>query len=214
MDNTAQSQIITLPHYEDMPEHVRKWRDFYSRRPDAPLIMTEFGYYSAERWIREGHIKHLGELQQYCHFDPWGKHSLGNLGWCEAAFYPAFEEAVLEDRGENELVRDYAGRSVLYFKGRRNGFMPEYVDHPVKDMASWERDVAWRLDKSTPARLAACERSGQDAVVPSRQGYIVCQNLIGGYMYLRSLLGPVDTLYAFYDQPELVHACMEKWLEL
>jgi uroporphyrinogen-III decarboxylase len=33
-------------------------------------------------------------------------------------------------------------------------------------------------------------------------------------MYLRSLIGPVDLLYKFYDEPELIHACMERWLEL
>ena len=52
---------------------------------------------------------------------------------------------MLEDRGNYELVQDFAGRALLCFKGRRDGFMPEYVDHPVKDMATWERDVAWRM---------------------------------------------------------------------
>ena len=67
-------------------------------------------------------------------FGEAGDVGIGGLGWCEAAFVPAFETKVLENRGEHELVRDSAGRHVLCFKGRRNGFMPEYVDHPVKDM--------------------------------------------------------------------------------
>lgn len=50
-------------------------------------------------------------------WDPGGGHSLGQLGWCEAEFRPVFETAVLEDRGDTELVRDFAGRHVLYFKG-------------------------------------------------------------------------------------------------
>ena len=33
-------------------------------------------------------------------------------------------------------------------------------------------------------------------------------------MYLRSLIGPEDLLYLFYDDPDLIHACMQKWLEL
>ncbi len=33
-------------------------------------------------------------------------------------------------------------------------------------------------------------------------------------MYLRSLIGPMDLLYAFYDQPDLVHDCMKAWYEL
>lgn len=33
-------------------------------------------------------------------------------------------------------------------------------------------------------------------------------------MYLRSLIGPVELLYAFHDQPELIHDCMQTWLVL
>ena len=62
------------------------------------------------------------------------------------AFEPKFEVKVLEDRGDHELAQDDSGRHVLYFKGRRDGFMPEYVDHPVKDMRTWVENVKWRLD--------------------------------------------------------------------
>ena len=41
-----------------------------------------------------------------------------------------------------------------FFKGRRGGFMPEYIDHPVKDMKTWEEDVKWRLVPATPERYA------------------------------------------------------------
>lgn len=33
-------------------------------------------------------------------------------------------------------------------------------------------------------------------------------------MYLRSLIGPEDLFYKFYDEPELIHDCMETWLKL
>jgi uroporphyrinogen decarboxylase len=33
-------------------------------------------------------------------------------------------------------------------------------------------------------------------------------------MYLRSLLGPEELLYAFYDMPGVVHACMRAWFDL
>ena len=192
---------------------IRKMRDFYAMKKNAPLYRQEFGYYVMDRWKREGHVKDGDDLNALFMFDPPGKTSLGGLGWCEAAFVPEYETEVLEDRGEHELVRDYAGRSVLYFKGRRNGFMPEYVDHPVKDMYTWERDVKWRLDPNSPER---CANSGaiSDALADGERGMIVCQNVIGGYMYLRSLIGPEDLLYKFYDEPELIHACMEAWFEL
>ena len=43
---------------------------------------------------------------------------------------------------------------------------------------------------------------------------MISQNLIGGYMYLRSLIGPGELLYAFYDMPDLIHDCMEAWFDL
>ncbi len=43
---------------------------------------------------------------------------------------------------------------------------------------------------------------------------IISQNLVGGYMYLRSLIGPEQLLLMFYDQPGLIHACMQGWFNL
>ena len=46
------------------------------------------------------------------------------------------------------------------------------------------------------------------------QGMIITQGLIGGYMYLRSLIGPEGMLYIVYDKPELIHDCMQTWFDL
>jgi uroporphyrinogen decarboxylase len=40
------------------------------------------------------------------------------------------------------------------------------------------------------------------------------QNLIGGYMYLRSLVGPEGILFMVYDDPGLVHDMMRAWFDL
>jgi len=153
-------------------------------------------------------------LHELFDFDPGGNHGLGQLGWCEAAFRPAFETKVLEDRGEHELVQDYAGRHVLFFKGRRSGFMPEYVDHPVKDMKTWEENVKWRLDPTTPERYADLEARMEGVKASAARGMMIQQNLVGGHMYLRSLIGPADVMYAYLDMPDLIHDCMKTWFEL
>ncbi len=31
---------------------------------------------------------------------------------------------------------------------------------------------------------------------------------------MRSLMGPVDLLYKFHDEPELIHSCMKAWFDL
>ena len=193
---------------------VQRIRDFYAIKPDAHIIQQEFGFYCLDRWRSEGHINDSTNFSELFGYEDNGMTGLGGLGWCEAAFVPIFKEEVLEDRGEHELVRDFAGRHVLYFKNRRNGFMPEYVDHPVKDMKTWIENCKWRMNPESPERYAKLDEHMKRTAERAEQGYIVQQGVIGGYMYLRSLMGPEDLLYKFYDEPELIHDCMQTWLEL
>ncbi|MDR0670543.1 MAG: hypothetical protein LBF95_10725 [Treponema sp.] len=211
MQETA---VITLPPYEAMSPGAKKMRDFYARKPDAPVFQEEFGFYSMDRWKREGHIKDGDNLRVLFGYDPPGKYGTGNLGWCEAGFCPAFEEKVLEDLGDYEVVQDFAGRGVKCFKGRRSGFMPEYVDHPVKDIKTWEEKCLWRMEPKSPERQEGILRAIAGAKAAAAEGQVICANLVGGYMYLRSLMGPVEVMYIFYDTPELVTRCMETWFNL
>ena len=193
---------------------IRRCRDFYFQKPDAPLVMREFGWYSLERWEREGWIRKGEDVWKTFDLDEPGNYSVRELGWCEAAFDPCFEVKILEDRGEHEVVQDTAGRHVLYFKGKRDGFMPEYLDHPVKDQKTWEEQVKWRLDPKSPHRFDHFEKIKPEILQAVGEGKIITEQSIGGYMYLRSLMGPEKLLYAFYDMPELIHDCMQTWLAL
>ncbi|MEI6809504.1 MAG: uroporphyrinogen decarboxylase family protein [bacterium] len=198
---------------EKMTAAVKKLRDAYARVPGAPLYRREFGFYCLDRWKEQGMPQDVPHAELFS-YDPWAVHHLGQLGWCEAGFSPGFEEKILEDRGDLEVVQDWAGRAVLCFKGRRSGFMPEYLDHPVKDMRTWEKNVKWRMDPATPQRYEDLDRRMKDARELAAQGWIITQSLVGGYMYLRSLVGPGDVLYKFYDEPELIHDCMKTWFNL
>jgi len=209
--------VITLPPAEAMSPGARKMRDFYAMKKNAPIFQKEFGFYVLDRWKSEGHIKPgitSSELGELFGFDDCDKFPMENLGWCEAGFYPAFEEKVLEEQGEYELVQDFSGRTVKYFKGRRNGFMPEYVGHPVKDQKSWEEKCLWRMDPGTPERKAGIQQSIAGAQAAAARGQMICANIVGGYMYLRSLIGPLELLYTFMDDPKLIHRCMEAWFNL
>lgn len=199
-----------------MASGARKLRDCYERVAGAPLYRREFWLmqHTIDKWQSEEGMPRDVPWGELFHFDPEGKHALGQLGWCEAAFCPGFEHKVIEDRGDHEVVQDHAGRHVLFFKGRRLGFMPEYLDHPVKDRRTWEEDVKWRLAPDAPERYADLGSRMAAAREAAGQGMLICQNLIGGYMYLRSLIGPETLLYAFYDMPEVIHDCMDTWLRL
>ena len=195
-------------------EAIRKTRGFYAMEKNAPILQHEFGFFVLDRWIKEGHVKNAEELYKLCDFDENGMIRWGNLGWCEAAFCPCFKEEVLEDRGNHELVLDYAGRHVLYFKGRRHGFMPEYVAHPVTDWDTWERNVKWRLAVDAEGRFDELPKQAEDMKNKAGQGAMIGQSVIGGFMYLRSLVGPEGILYLVYDEPDLVHDMMRAWFDL
>ena len=210
---TSTRGVAALLERKEMAPSARKLRDAYARVPGAPLFKREFGFYCLERWKEQGMPQDV-PLAELFDYDPPGNHSLGHLGWCEGAFAPRFEEKVLEDRGEHEVVQDFAGRAVLCFKGRRSGFMPEYLDHPVKDRETWEENVKWRLNPNTESRYSDLATRMQEAREHAAKGLMITQNLVGGYMYLRSLIGPGELLYKFYDDPELIHHCMQVWLDL
>lgn len=205
--------IHALLPREQLPEHVRKLRDTIAITPGAPLLHREFGFYCLERWHEQG-LPADADLAEWFGYDPPADFGLGRLGWCEAAFCPAFQTQVIEDRGEHEVVRDHAGRHVLCFKGRRSGFMPEYIDHPVKDWKSWEQDVKWRLAPDAPGRDENLAETLDTAEARAREGIYIVQPVVGPYMYLRSLIGPEELLYMFYDQPDLIHDCLAAWYGL
>lgn len=202
--------IHTLVPRDQMTGAARKLRDTYALVPNAPFYQKEFGFYSLEAWKKQG----MPESGPEVYFDQPAAHSLGQLGWCEAGFAPRFEEKLVEDRGDTEVVQDFAGRHVLCFKGRRSGFMPEYLVHPVRDCKSWEEQVKWRLNPAALERFNGLDERMTKAGNCAAEGQMIIQNLVGGYMYLRSLMGPAEVLYMFYDAPDLVHDCMRAWFEL
>ncbi len=185
-------------------------------KPVDHLFRKEFYLWSEalERWASEG-LPADWRQQNVFRFDPPYSISAGaSLGWCEPPFVPAYEQKVIEDQGTHEIIQDVAGRWLKVFKGRRHGFMPDYIKHPVADAADWG-EVAMRLDPLTASRweqLAGACAKAEDA--RRRDGTLVTQGLIGGYMYLRALMGPEDLLYAFHDQPALIHEMMKRWLLL
>ncbi len=204
-----------LPEEETVAA-ARKLRAAYGRVQGAPLYRREFWLMAntVEKWQKDEGMPKDVSFNELFHLDQPGNWSLGQLGWCEAQFFPKFEELKIEDRGECEVIQDHAGRYVLFFKGRRSGYMPEYVDHPVKDWKTWEKNVKFRLNPESAERIRSIEDSIPNAVKSAKEGYLITQNLIGGYMFLRSLIGPGDLLYMFYDSPDLIHDCMKTWFSL
>ncbi len=210
--------IIGLLPEDKTTQAARTMRAAYNRVPGAPLYHREFWLMPEvlRKWRKREGMPSAEELSVNAlfHLDPPGNHELGQLGWCESSFFPEFEEIQVEDRGECEVVQDTAGRHVLFFKQRRAGYMPQYIGHPVKDRKTWEENVRFRLNPESSDRINMIDRALPAAVDAAKQGLIMTQKVIGGYMFLRSLIGPEQLLYMFYELPDLIHDCMRSWLSL
>ena len=126
---------------------------------------------------------------------------------------PGFDHQVLEEDEHTVLFRDARGivRRALKdgtVRGTRMS-MDSYVEHPVKDRASWE-DVKRRYDPLAPERYPEAwdrtVRSGQQREDP------VCllgNGSFGLYSQLRSWVGTENISLMFYDDPALVEEMIE-----
>jgi uroporphyrinogen-III decarboxylase len=222
-----QDGIHALMPRDQMWEPARKVRDAYALTSGAPFYRCEFRFYSLAKWKEQGMPQDVlppntdlyGFWEYYLladlfDYDFPAYYFLQGLGWSEAAFDPAFEERVIETGEKYQVVQDFAGRKAQYPKDRTEGVMPHYLDYPVKDVETWHADVKWRLDPGTPTRYANLEAQMENARSSAACGMVIAQHMVGGYMYLTSLMGPERLLLAFYDMPDLIHDCMQAWLEL
>ena len=193
-----------------------RMRATYEFKPLDHLYRAEFSIWpeALERWKSEGLPDDWQESNLFA-CDAQAVFGSGlNLGWCEPPFIPQFEQKILETSGDHEIIQDVAGRHLKVFRGRRHGFMPDYLRHVVNNMADWDA-VAPRLDPGNESRWdGLADRVTAQRLLTDEAGGILSQYLIGGYMYLRALIGPEDVLYMFYDQPEVIHAAMQGWLNL
>jgi len=191
-------------------------RATYEFKPTDHLLRKEFYIWSEAlaAWKGQG-LPDDWEARNFFQFDePATIGAAARLGWCEPPFIPDYEEKVIADEGETEIIQDFAGRWLRCFKGRRHGFMPAYIRHPVTSMEDWERDVAPRLNPDDPTRYAKLDQTTKEAAaLRDKDGRMVTQGFIGGYMYLRALMGPEELLYAFVEQPELIRALMDRWFQ-
>lgn len=113
--------------------------------------------------------------------------------------HPLFEEKVIEDRGDHEVVQQDNGVQVL-----RRKFMssiPHPVNYLLKDRESWRKYYKPRLDPSSPGRYPVnWDERAQNWRDPNRSNIVALRG--GGlYGYLRDWMGLENLSYVIYDDP-------------
>ena len=128
---------------------------------------------------------------------------------------PFFEEKIVERTDKYEYVKVGNGEIRMYPIGKRDGVMPMFVRAAVTNREDWLKTFKPRFDTQTPERWIGFEIKLSETEKHVKSGNAVFSyNSGAGYWFLRELLGPVGLLYAFYDEPGMIHDMMETWLKL
>ena len=124
----------------------------------------------------------------------------------ELGFYPPYEQKVVADEGDYELIQDQYGIIKRIHKGRSG--MPQFVTFPVSDRASWE-GLKPRLDPATPGRYPP-DWAERAAALRASDQFItfVSGHLSGFFSLLRELMGD-RAYYLFYDEPALAEEILD-----
>ncbi len=180
----------------------------------ANMEITVWGQ-TRERWLTEGM-----PLDYNTSFMQIGEPRLGLEGYDTVTLnatgpVPACEERVLEETEEHLLFVDGFGRTR---RARKSGTvrgtrlsMDTYLDFPVQDRASF-RAYKFRYEGPVEQRYPA-DWEAQKARLLASDVPLTLMNPLGGtfgyYSMLRNWIGTEHLSYLWYDDPTLIHECLE-----
>jgi uroporphyrinogen decarboxylase len=125
-----------------------------------------------------------------------------------------FEEEVLEDKGDTEVVRNRDG--VIVERGKIMGAIPKHLDHLLKDRQSWEEHYKPRMRPDDPRRVASkgAWRRWLDRWTSPERDYPL--SIYAGSLYgrQRDWFGLQRISEIIYDDPKLFEEIVETWADV
>jgi Uroporphyrinogen decarboxylase (URO-D) len=174
----------------------------YLPRDRSPLMDFSFWEETIQFWHEQGLPAFVTRNQTDTYFGmDSGIETIYSASGVNVTLEPYFEEIVLEDKGENEVVQQIDGVRVL--RSKFMGSIPSHIGHLLTDRQSWEKYYKPRLDPKSPARYpAAWEKYAAYWNDPNREVPIA---LPGGSLFgvLRDWMGLKNVSYLMYDNPVL-----------
>lgn len=124
----------------------------YCPRDRAPIMDFSFWNETLPRWQGQGLPPHVtrSNSDEFFGMDA-GMDAISNATGVNAGLCPLFDEIVLQDRGEEEVVQQKDGVRVLRRKSMVS--IPQHLAHLLVDRDSWRQHYQPRLDPTHPARL-------------------------------------------------------------
>ena len=182
-------------------------------RDRSPIMDFSFWEETLVVWREQGLPPEVGLVNTDAYFgmDGLEQYSIGQRGTAtftrkdkpagrlgvEVGLFPTFDERVIEDRGEEEVVQQADGVRVL-----RRKFMssiPVHDSHLLVDRETWRRHYKPRLDPTSPERLPPATSPEIDNWCDSDRDHILY--LPGGSLYgwIRNWMGIEMVSYVIYD---------------
>lgn len=166
--------IMNYEAFDRMPVvHWNLWPETRTRWIDEglPVEGDEAAFFRAQRkWVRVG---------------------------VDLELWPGFEEKVLEETTDYQVIRNRDGVTEKRWKGRSS--VPLYLDHTLKDAADWPafkerlQPHTGRIPHDLEQRIAAAESKGGPVAV-------TCASLMG---WIRNWMGVEKMSYLIYDAPRV-----------
>jgi len=167
-------------------------------RPEV-LCQFEWGYWpeTVERWHGEGLPVGV---------EPWDHCGILNYERppLQRGIWPEFPIEVLEEDDRSRVIRNEAG--IVLRESKLGLRLPQFIKHPVATRADWEA-IKERLDPATPGRYPPEDEWQRWLAWVRETRHLVClgRRENGFFGWLRELMGLEGLLYAYVDQPDLVH---------
>jgi len=165
-------------------------------RPDR-LCQFEWGYWPevVDRWRTEG-LPHDTEPWDHCGITHYFRPPI------EIYFRPPFERQVLEEDETSVVVRTEMG--ITCRESKTSLRLPQFLKHPVANRDDFEA-IKERLDPKAPGRYPA--NWDEWAKAAPTFPHILClgRRENGFFGWLRELMGLEGLLFAYFEQPDLIH---------
>ncbi len=179
---------------------------------DRPFRWETIGYWeeTLKRWYEEGLSQEINDQVNFYFYNEFDLQIPIILGASEhAGFDPLFEEEILEEKDGYIIKRDFSG-SLVKVLADGTSTPPYYLEYPVKDWESWEK-ARELLKPETPGRL---EPFLPFIELASKNPWPLTMYVTGLFGILRHLFGFDQLMFAYYDQPELIHDISRHWVKL
>jgi uroporphyrinogen decarboxylase len=165
-------------------------------QPVDRIPLMEMGLWpeTIERWHQEGlpkWVTSIRHLEDYLRLD-----RSFNVNWLEinGEIYPPFEEKVLKETEEEQVISDANG--VIFRQRKSHKTIPNYIRFPIENEEDY-KDLLPRLDGTDPGRY--CEDFDQELHWRRERGEIIGVNLRGFLGFGRKYMGVEKWRMGFYS---------------